>query len=50
MATVTVIETGPEALGVAEEGLTVQVDSEGAPVHAKLTVWLNPPSPVRASV
>jgi len=49
VATVTVIETEPEALGVADVGLTVQVASEGAPVHAKLTAWLNPPSPLRAS-
>jgi hypothetical protein len=30
--------TGPEPLGVADVGFTEQVVSEGAPVHAKLTV------------
>jgi hypothetical protein len=32
-----------ELPGVTEFGETVQVDSEGAPVHVKLTVWFNPP-------
>jgi hypothetical protein len=36
--------------GVSGFGETVQVDLEGAPVHAKLTLWLNPPSPAAASV
>jgi len=38
--TVTVILL-PEGAGFGE---TAQVDSEGAPVQVKVTVWLNPPS------
>jgi acyl transferase domain-containing protein len=34
-----------ELPAVAEVGETVQVASEGAPVQAKLTLWLNPPTP-----
>jgi hypothetical protein len=47
VATFTVIEADAEPLGVADVGLTVQVASDGAPAHAKLTAWLNPPSPLR---
>jgi len=50
VAAFTVIEADPEPLGVAEVGFTVQVASEGAPLHAKLTAWLNPPTSVRLIV
>jgi len=36
--------------GVAGFGETAQVDSEGGPVQAKLTLWLNPPSPAIVKV
>ena len=45
VVTVTVTETDPDALGVADEGLTEQVASEGAPVQVKLMLWFKPPSP-----
>lgn len=50
VVTVTVTAIDPEPLGVAEVGFTVQVASEGAPLHAKLTAWLNPPTSVRLIV
>ncbi len=49
VATVTVNETVPDAPGVADEGFTVQVASEGAPVQVKLIAWFSPPSPPRLS-
>lgn len=49
VVTVTVMVSGPAPLGVTSEGLTVQAASEGAPVHAKLIVWVRPPSPSRLS-
>lgn len=48
VVTVTVIEPGPDE-GVVDEGLTVQVASEGAPVQVKLMVWFMPPSPLKLS-
>jgi hypothetical protein len=41
---VTVAAVLPAVTGVGE---TVQLDSEGTPVQAKLTLWLNPSSPVK---
>ena len=49
VVTVTVNETDPDAPGVAEGGLTVQVACDGAPVQAKLMAWFKPPSPPRLS-
>jgi hypothetical protein len=40
-ATATVPDAVPFSVTVL--GVSVQVDSEGAPVHVKFTVWLNPP-------
>jgi hypothetical protein len=40
-ATATVVDAVPFSVTVL--GVSVQVDSEGAPVHARLTAWLNPP-------
>ena len=45
IATATVGDVLP--FTVIELGASVQVDSEGAPVHVKSTVWLNPPSGTR---
>jgi hypothetical protein len=45
--TLTAIE--PEPLGVADEGLTVQVAPDGAPVQVKLMAWFMPPSPPKLS-
>jgi hypothetical protein len=39
-----------ELPGVIGLGETVQVASEGAPVHVKPTLWLNPPSPATLKV
>ena len=44
VATLTVIFIA-EMPGVTGLGETVQLDSEGAPAHVKLTLWLNPPTP-----
>jgi hypothetical protein len=44
---VTFVAEVPAVTGFGE---TVQVASEGAPVQAKLTVWLNPPSPATLKV
>ena len=41
-ATATLAKTVP--FGVSVLGVSVQVDSEGAPVHTKFTAWLNPSS------
>jgi hypothetical protein len=49
VVTVTVIAADPDPLGVVDEGLTVQVASEGAPVQVKLMVWFMPPSPLKLS-
>ena len=40
-ATVTDVDDLP--FSVTGLGVSVQVESEGAPVHVKLTVWLSPP-------
>ena len=40
-ATATVADAVPFSVTVL--GVSAQVDSEGAPVHARFTVWLNPP-------
>jgi hypothetical protein len=45
--TVTLVAELPAVTGFGE---TVQAASEGAPVQAKLTLWLNPPSPPRLKV
>jgi hypothetical protein len=39
-----------ELAAVTGLGETVQVASEGAPLQARLTLWLNPPSPVTLRV
>jgi hypothetical protein len=44
VVTLTVIFVA-ELPAVTGFGETVQVASEGAPVHVKLTLWLNPASP-----
>ncbi len=49
VVTVTVTEAAPDPLGVTEEGLTVQVACDGAPVQAKLIVWFRPPRPLSES-
>ena len=49
VATVTVTFV-PELLGVNEVCESWQLASEGAPVHAKLTVWLKPPMLVAVKV
>ena len=40
-ATVTGAEAAP--FSVTELGVSVQVESEGAPLHVRLTVWFSPP-------
>lgn len=50
VVTVTLAVAALLPLGVTGEGETVQVESEGAPVQARATTWLNPPSPVTLSV
>jgi hypothetical protein len=45
--TVTLLAELPAVTGFGE---TVQVASEGVPVQAKLTLWLNPPSPTALKV
>jgi hypothetical protein len=49
VVTVTVRATVPDAPDDTEEGLTVQVASEGAPVQVKLMVWFKLPSPLMLS-
>jgi hypothetical protein len=42
----TVTVTGADAVPfrATEPGVSVQVESEGAPLHVRLTVWVSPPS------
>jgi hypothetical protein len=42
----TVTVTGADAVpfSASELGVTVQVESEGAPLHVRLAVWVSPPS------
>jgi len=47
VVTVTAIAADP--LSAIELGDTAQVDCDGAPVHAKVTDWLNPPFEVTVS-
>jgi hypothetical protein len=41
-ATVTDVDDLP--FSVTGLGVSVQVESEGAPLHVRFTVWLSPPS------
>jgi hypothetical protein len=44
--TETVTGAGAAPFSVTELGVTVQVESEGAPLHVRFTVWFSPPSGV----
>jgi hypothetical protein len=41
---------GVVPLGVTDAGVTAQVEFAGAPVHARVTAWLNPPAGVTETV
>ena len=50
MVTVTVAVIGADPVSEIELGDTVQVDSDGAPLHESATAPLNPPTDVKVTV